>query len=112
MAMRAEVKFRPDLLPLLSLLLVILLHPLLDHGDVQRLILGGLVCYTGYIVHDSVVADKRMGVAVCVARGRHFDLRSGRQVFAPPGICRKQIGTIGRVLRPHCDWPLLLSQEC
>jgi hypothetical protein len=28
---------------LLSLLLVIPLHPLLDHGDVRRLILGGLV---------------------------------------------------------------------
>ena len=41
--MRAEVKSRPDLLLLLSLLLVIVLHPLLDHGDVRRLVLAGLV---------------------------------------------------------------------
>jgi hypothetical protein len=34
---------RRDIFPLLSLLLVILLYPLLDHDDVQRLVLGGLM---------------------------------------------------------------------
>jgi hypothetical protein len=34
---------RPDLLLLLSLFLVILIHPLLDHGDFRRLVLGGLM---------------------------------------------------------------------
>lgn len=43
MPMQAEVKSRPDLLLLLSLLLVIVLHPLLDHGDVRRLVLAGVV---------------------------------------------------------------------
>src|SRR5215471_20428391 len=35
-------KVRPDLLLLLSLLLVILLNPLLDHGDLRRMILTAL----------------------------------------------------------------------
>ena len=43
MGIGGEVESRPDLLLLLSLLLVILLHPLLDHGDVRRLVLAGLV---------------------------------------------------------------------
>jgi hypothetical protein len=34
---------RRDLFLLLSLLLVILLYPLLDHRDVQRIALGGLM---------------------------------------------------------------------
>lgn len=37
------VQARRDLFLLLSLLGVILLYPLLDHGDVQRLVLGGLM---------------------------------------------------------------------
>lgn len=41
--MRTNVKSRPDLLLLLSLLLVIVLHPILDHGNVRRLILEGLL---------------------------------------------------------------------
>lgn len=41
--MRQFVQARRDLFLLLSLLLVILLYPLLDHGDVQRIILGGLM---------------------------------------------------------------------
>lgn len=41
--MLAAVKSRHDLLLLLSLLLAILLHPVLDHGDVRRLFLGGLM---------------------------------------------------------------------
>lgn len=35
-----KAQSRPDLLLLLSLLLVILMYPLLDHGDFRRLILG------------------------------------------------------------------------
>jgi hypothetical protein len=41
--MRQFVQARRDLFLLLSLLLVILLYPLLDHGDVQRVVLGGLM---------------------------------------------------------------------
>jgi ion channel len=41
--MRQFMQARRDLLLLLSLLLVILLYPLLDRGQVQRLILGGLM---------------------------------------------------------------------
>ncbi len=38
-----KAQSRPDLLLLLSLLLVILLYPALDHGDFRRLILAGLM---------------------------------------------------------------------
>jgi Ion channel len=41
--MLTKAQTRPDLLLLLSLLLVILLYPVLDHGNVRRLILGGLI---------------------------------------------------------------------
>src|SRR6516225_12326385 len=41
--MSAKLQLRPDLLLLLSLLLVILLNPVLDHGDWRRLLLGALV---------------------------------------------------------------------
>jgi hypothetical protein len=41
--MRQFIQDRRDLFLLLSLLLVILLYPLLDHDDVQRLVLGGLM---------------------------------------------------------------------
>ena len=38
-----KAQARPDLLLLLSLLLVILIYPLLDHGNFRRLVLGGLM---------------------------------------------------------------------
>src|SRR5271165_3120446 len=41
--MLEKAQSRPDLLLLLSLLLVIVMYPVLDHGDVRRLILGGLM---------------------------------------------------------------------
>lgn len=39
------MKSRPDLLLLLSLIAVILLHPVLDHGTVRRMILAGLIFF-------------------------------------------------------------------
>ena len=41
--MLEKTKSRPDLLLLMSLVLVIVMYPLLDHGDVQRAILSGLM---------------------------------------------------------------------
>jgi len=41
--MRQFVQTRRDLLLLLSLLLIILFYPMLDRGDVQRMLLGGLM---------------------------------------------------------------------
>jgi len=38
-----KARSRPDLLLLLSLLLVILVHPVLDHGNIRRLVLGVLM---------------------------------------------------------------------
>jgi hypothetical protein len=41
--MREQIHTRRGLLLLLSLVLVILMYPMLDHGDVRRLILGALL---------------------------------------------------------------------
>jgi hypothetical protein len=41
--MLEKTQSRPDLLILLSLLLVILMQPVLDHGEIRRLVLTGLV---------------------------------------------------------------------
>jgi hypothetical protein len=41
--MLQKAQTRPDLILLLSLLLIILIYPVLDHGDVQRLILAALM---------------------------------------------------------------------
>lgn len=41
--MSAKLRFRPDLFLLLSLLLIIVLNPVLDHGDWRRLVLGTLI---------------------------------------------------------------------
>ena len=41
--MLEKTKTRPDLYLLLSLLLVILMHPVLDHGELRRLMLGVLM---------------------------------------------------------------------
>jgi hypothetical protein len=41
--MLEKTKSRPDLLLLMSLVLVIVMYPLLDRGDVQRAILSGLM---------------------------------------------------------------------
>jgi amino acid transporter len=41
--MLGKLRLRPDLLLLLSLLLVILLNPVLDHGDWRRLVLGAIM---------------------------------------------------------------------
>lgn len=43
LAMLEKAHSRPDLYLLLSLLLVILLHPVLDHGQLRKIILGGLM---------------------------------------------------------------------
>ena len=42
-AMFGKARSRPDLLLLLSLFLVILMHPVLDHGELRKLILGVLM---------------------------------------------------------------------
>ena len=41
--MQIKLQSRPDLFLLLSLLLVILIYPVLDHDDVRRLVLGVLI---------------------------------------------------------------------
>ena len=43
MAMLKTAQSRPDLLLLLSLVLIILIYPVLDHGDVRRAVLGILM---------------------------------------------------------------------
>ena len=57
---------RPDLLLLLSLVLVILMYPVLDHGDARRLILG-ILMFVPIVLATSRLAKKRGWVRPTVA---------------------------------------------
>src|SRR5262252_209891 len=69
--MPAKLRFRADLFLLLSLLLVILLNPVLDHGDWRRLALGALVF---------------IPVILCTVRLSQIRVRIGPAVFLMLGV--------------------------
>lgn len=62
--MQANLRARPDLLLLLSLLLVILLNPMMDHGDWRRVVLAALTFTPVIFIHGHIVANKSLGVAL------------------------------------------------
>ena len=68
--MSAKLQLRPDLLLLLSLLLVILLNPVLDHGRWRRLVLGALM-FIPVILSTVRLAQikERIGPAVLLMLG-------------------------------------------
>ena len=57
--MQAKLHSRPDLLLLLSLLLVILLNPIMDHGDWRRLALAALT-FTPVVLSTVMLSQIRM----------------------------------------------------
>jgi hypothetical protein len=59
--MQAKLHSRPDLLLLLSLLLVILLNPITDHGDWRRLVLAALT-FTPVVLSTVMLSQVRMWV--------------------------------------------------
>src|SRR5215472_9489348 len=68
--MSAKLQLRPDLLLLLSLLLVILLNPVLDHGDWRRLVLGALMFIPVILATVRLAQIKeRIGPAVLLMLG-------------------------------------------
>ena len=68
--MSAKLHLRPDLFLLLSLLLVILLDPVLDHGDWGRLVLGALM-FIPVILSTARLSEikTRIGPAVLLVLG-------------------------------------------
>ena len=62
--MQTKLHSRPDLLLLLSLLLVILLSPAMDHSDWRRPVFAALIFIPVVLCHRHVVANKSVGVAV------------------------------------------------
>jgi hypothetical protein len=68
--MLAKLRFRADLFLLLSLLLVILLNPMLDHGDWRRLVLGALLFVPAMLCTVRLSQMKvRIGPAVLLMLG-------------------------------------------
>ncbi len=67
-----KAQSRPDLLLLLSLLLVILMYPVLDHGDFRRLILGVLMFVPVLLATVTAIGEKGLGVALGSADGGHI----------------------------------------
>ena len=55
-----KAQSRPDLLLLLSLLVVILVYPVLDHGDLRRLILGALM-FVPVLLATVRLSEKKAG---------------------------------------------------
>ena len=91
--MSAKLKLRPDRLLLLSLLLVILLNPVLDHGDWRRLLLGALV-FIPVILSTVRLSQIRVRIGPAVL------LMLGALVFAVAGnIFANRVPTGGFWLR-------------
>jgi hypothetical protein len=80
--MSAKLHLRPDLFLLLSLLLVILLDPVLDHGDWGRLVLGALM-FIPVILSTARLSEikTRIGPAVLLVVGAFVFLVASR-IFA------------------------------
>src|SRR5215469_4816449 len=82
--MSAKLQLRPDRLLLLSLLLVILLNPVLDHGDWRRLLLGVLLFIP--VILSTVRLSQirvRIGPAVLLMLGA-IVFSVARDIFANP----------------------------
>ena len=61
--MLKRAQSQPDFLLLLSLVLVIVMYPVLDHGDVRRSILGVLMFSPLVLATVRLSERKRLGVA-------------------------------------------------
>jgi hypothetical protein len=103
--MSQQAQTRWDLLLLVSLLLVILIYPLLDHGDFRRLILGLLLFLpVGLATMKLSQLKGRLGPSVLLMSCA-FVLEVARIILRSHqmgGTCR---------IRPQCRSPVWLSQE-
>jgi hypothetical protein len=103
--MPVKLQLRPDLFLLLSLLLVILLNPGLDHGGWRRLVLGALA-FVPVILSTVRLSQIKIWIWPAVL------LMLGVLVFAvASNIFANPLGISVCVLRTFCCGPFLLPQE-
>jgi hypothetical protein len=109
--MSAKLQLRSDSLLLLSLLLVILLNPVLDHCDCRRLVLAALLFISVILstVRLSQIRVRMWPVVLlmlrrCCLHDSERYLRQSGATWIPLGIC-------GCVLRTHCCETFLRSSE-
>jgi hypothetical protein len=93
--MSAKLQLRPDSFLLLSLLLVILLNPVSDHGDGRRLVLGALIFIPVILATVRLSQIKvRIGPAVLLMLGAGvFAVASN--IFANPRLSGIHWGFLG-----------------
>jgi hypothetical protein len=100
--MPAKLRLRYDLLLLLSLLLVIVLTPVLDHGDWRRLVLGAIL-FLPVILSTVRLADKSVDVASGAIDAKRACLCSSEQYFRqslPSTVVCPAVWTWLLVVRP------------
>lgn len=109
-----KAQTRPDLLLVLSLLLVILMYPVLDQGDVRRLILGGLM-FAPVLLATVRLSQIRALVwpSVLLIAGT-FIVSATSTFFPHPALIGTKWGllTVFFGLTFHGLFSVLLHQEC
>ena len=110
--MSAKKELRPDRLLLLSLLLVILLNPVLDHGDWRRLVLSALM-FMPVVLSTVRLAQirVRIGPAVLLMLGVLVFGVASKQYLRQSGSKWNPLGILGCVLRTHCCETFLLPPQ-
>ena len=110
--MLQKAQSRPDLLLLLSLLLVILIYPVLDHGDIRRSILGVLM-FLPVTLAIVRLSEIKGWVWPSVLLMLVTIVTSIASIFYPQSVRRRdQMGASDRLLRAYRGRPVLLPQEC
>ena len=79
--MLEQAQSRPDLFLLLSLLLVIVMYPVLDHGDVRRVILGVLMFVPILLATVRLADQNGLGLADGPTDGSHNSCRDREHVY-------------------------------
>ena len=95
----AKAQPRWDLLLLLSLLLLILLYPVLDHGELRRIILGIVLFVPVILTTDQDVANQSVGMATDLLDVLFLRPCGGRRDFSESHSNRDQMGNVDSVLR-------------
>ena len=106
----AKAQSRPDLWLLLSLLSAILLQPILDHGDVRRLILGIDVCACDF-VNRQIGTDQGLDMALSSVGLRRTRQWISQRDFAESRPSSNKVGIRGCVLWAQRRRPFFLPEK-
>ena len=110
--MLKKTQSQPDLLLLLSLLLVILMQPVLDHGVIRRLILGGLMFVPPLIATVRLSEIKGWVWPALLLMAVAFGFAAASTFYPSRTLVGIKWGLLAAFFATHCCRPLPLSQEC